>query len=143
MKAIVLVGGEGTRLRPLTYTTPKQLLPVAGVAMLQRVVAHLAKHGVDEVILSMGYKPDAFLAAYPNNVCAGVPVRYVVEAEPLDTPLLHQRHAAGCRTPYRVHVRVQRHVEVHAHEHPLAVHVEVVDAPHHRTRSVRSTRRLE
>ena len=85
MKAIVLVGGEGTRLRPLTYTTPKQLLPVAGVAMLERVVAHLAKHGVDEVILSMGYKPDAFLAAYPNNVCAGVPVRYVVEAEPLDT----------------------------------------------------------
>lgn len=85
MKAIVLVGGEGTRLRPLTYTTPKQLLPVAGVAMLERVIAHLASHGVDEVILSMGYKPDAFLAAYPNNTCAGVPVRYVVEAEPLDT----------------------------------------------------------
>ena len=85
MKAIVLVGGEGTRLRPLTYTTPKQLLPVAGVAMLERVVTHLASHGVDEVVLSMGYKPDAFLAAYPNNLCAGVPVRYVVEAEPLDT----------------------------------------------------------
>lgn len=85
MKAIVLVGGEGTRLRPLTYTTPKQLLPVAGVAMLERVVTHLASHGVDEVILSMGYKPDAFLAAYPDDTCAGVAVRYVVEAEPLDT----------------------------------------------------------
>ena len=85
MKAIVLVGGEGTRLRPLTYTTPKQLLPVAGVPMLERVVTHLSRHGVDEVILSMGYKPDAFLAAYPDHVCAGVAVRYVVEAEPLDT----------------------------------------------------------
>lgn len=85
MKAIVLVGGEGTRLRPLTYTTPKQLLPVAGTPMLERVVAHLASHGVDEVVLSMGYKPAAFLEAYPGDTCAGVPVRYVVEAEPLDT----------------------------------------------------------
>ncbi|MBA2607961.1 MAG: NDP-sugar synthase [Actinobacteria bacterium] len=85
MKAIVLVGGEGTRLRPLTYTTPKQLLPVAGVPMLERVVAHLAAHGIDEVVLSMGYKPAAFLEAYPSDTCAGVPVRYVVEAEPLDT----------------------------------------------------------
>ncbi|MEY2468009.1 MAG: mannose-phosphate guanylyltransferase, partial [Actinomycetota bacterium] len=85
MKAVVLVGGEGTRLRPLTYTTPKQLLPVAGVPMLERVVTHLAAHGVDDVILSMGYKPDAFLTAYPDHVCAGTPVRYVVEAEPLDT----------------------------------------------------------
>ena len=85
MKAIVLVGGEGTRLRPLTYTTPKQLLPVAGVPMLERSIGHLAAHGVDEVILSMGYKADAFFAAYPDNVCAGVPVRYVVEDEPLDT----------------------------------------------------------
>lgn len=85
MKAVVLVGGEGTRLRPLTYTTPKQLLPVAGVAMLERVVTHLAAHGIDEVVLSMGYKPDAFLAAYPDNVCAGVAMTYVVEAEPLDT----------------------------------------------------------
>jgi mannose-1-phosphate guanylyltransferase len=85
VKAIVLVGGEGTRLRPLTYTTPKQLLPVAGVPMLERAVSHLAAHGVDEVILSMGYKADAFMAAYPDGQCAGVPVRYVVEDEPLDT----------------------------------------------------------
>jgi mannose-1-phosphate guanylyltransferase len=85
VKAIVLVGGEGTRLRPLTYTTPKQLLPVAGVPMLERSVGHLAAHGVDEVILSMGYKADAFLAAYPDGECAGVRVRYVVEDEPLDT----------------------------------------------------------
>jgi mannose-1-phosphate guanylyltransferase len=53
--------------------------------MLERAITHLAAHGVDEVILSMGYKADAFFAAYPDNVCAGVPVRYVVEDSPLDT----------------------------------------------------------
>ena len=85
MKAVVLVGGIGTRLRPLTLTTPKQMLPVAGRPMIERVVAHLAAHGVDEVILSLGYRPDAFMAAYPDGRCAGVRLRYAVEPEPRDT----------------------------------------------------------
>jgi len=85
MKGIVLVGGEGTRLRPLTYTTPKQMLPVAEVSMIERVVAHLSAHGVTDVVLSLGYRPDAFTAAYPDNRCAGASLTYVVEAQPLDT----------------------------------------------------------
>jgi mannose-1-phosphate guanylyltransferase len=85
VKAVVLVGGEGTRLQPLTFTTPKQMLPVSGRAMIERVVAHLAVHGIDEVVLSLGYRPDAFLAAYPAGRCAGVRLRYAVEPEPLDT----------------------------------------------------------
>jgi len=85
MRAVVLVGGEGTRLRPLTYTTPKQLLPVAEVTMIERVVGHLAAHGVDHVVLSMGYRPDAFLDAFPDDRCAGVQLSYAVEPEPLDT----------------------------------------------------------
>ena len=85
MIAIVLVGGEGTRLRPLTYTTPKQLLPVVEVPMLERVVSRLAEHGVSEVVLSLGYQPDAFLAAYPEGTVAGARLRYAVEPEPLDT----------------------------------------------------------
>lgn len=85
MKAVVLVGGEGTRLRPLTYSTPKQLLPVAQVPMLERVLAQLASHGIDEAVLSLGYRPDAFLAAYPEGVAAGVRLQYAVEPEPLDT----------------------------------------------------------
>lgn len=85
MKAVVLVGGEGTRLRPLTYTTPKQMLPVAGKAVIERVVEHLHAHGVDEVVLSLGYRPDAFIAAYPDGHCAGVKMVYAVEASPLDT----------------------------------------------------------
>ena len=85
MRAVVLVGGEGTRLRPLTYTTPKQLLPVAEVTMIERVVGQLAAHGVDHVVLSMGYRPDAFLDAFPDDRCAGVQLSYAVEPEPLDT----------------------------------------------------------
>lgn len=85
MIAVVLVGGQGTRLRPLTLTTPKQMLPVAGRPMIERVLAHLAAHGVDEVVLSLGYRPDAFKVAYRDGYCAGVKLRYAVEPEPRDT----------------------------------------------------------
>ena len=85
MKAVVLVGGEGTRLRPLTFSTPKQMLPVAGRPVIERVVEHLAAHGVDEVVLSLGYRPDAFLAAYPAGRCGDTRLQYAVESSPLDT----------------------------------------------------------
>ena len=85
MKAVVLVGGEGTRLRPLTLTTPKQMLPVVEEPMIERVVAHLHAHGVDEAVLSLGYRPDAFIDAYPSGRIAGVVVAYAVEPTPLDT----------------------------------------------------------
>ncbi len=85
MQAVVLVGGEGTRLRPLTLATPKQMLPVAEQPMIERVLGQLARHGVDEAVLSLGYLPDAFLRAYPDGVAAGVRLSYAVEPEPLDT----------------------------------------------------------
>lgn len=85
MKAVILVGGFGTRLRPLTLTTPKNLLPVGHVPMVERVIGHLAKHGVTDAVLSLGYKPDTFLDAYPDGTCAGVELHYAVEDEPLDT----------------------------------------------------------
>ena len=81
----MLVGGFGTRLRPLTTHTPKQMLPVVDRPMIEHVVAHLAEHGVDDAVLSLGYRPDAFLEAYPDGRCAGVSLHYAVEPEPLDT----------------------------------------------------------
>ena len=63
MKAVALVGGFGTRLRPLTLTTPKQMLPVVDRTMLEHVVGGLGAHGVDEVILSLGYREDVFREA--------------------------------------------------------------------------------
>lgn len=85
MKAIVLVGGFGTRLRPLTLSTPKQMLPVVNRPMIERVVEALGAHGVTDAVLSLGYRPDAFIDRYPTGVCAGVRLHYAVEPEPLDT----------------------------------------------------------
>ena len=85
MRAVVLVGGFGTRLRPLTLHTPKQMLPVVNRPMIERVVERLAEHGVSQAVLAMGYRPDAFQAAYPDGRCAGVDLHYAIEPEPRDT----------------------------------------------------------
>jgi mannose-1-phosphate guanylyltransferase len=85
LQAIILVGGKGTRLRPLTYETPKQMLPLVGVPMIECVLEALARHGVTDAVLSLGYLPDRFTEAYPSNLIKGVRVTYAVEPEPLDT----------------------------------------------------------
>ncbi len=85
MDAVVLVGGFGTRLRPLTLTRPKQMLPVVDRPMIEHVVGRLGEQGITRAVLSLGYRPDAFEAAYPERYCAGVELFYAVEPEPLDT----------------------------------------------------------
>ena len=85
MQAVILVGGFGTRLRPLTRDIPKQMLPVVDRPMIEHVVAHLAGHGVTRVVLSLGFRPKVFADAYPDGTCAGLPLHYAVEPEPLDT----------------------------------------------------------
>lgn len=85
MDAVVLVGGFGTRLRPLTLTRPKQMLPVVDRPMIEHVVGRLGEQGITRAVLSLGYRPDAFEAAYPERRCAGVELFYAVESEPLDT----------------------------------------------------------
>ncbi len=85
MDAVVLVGGFGTRLRPLTLTRPKQMLPVVDRPMIEHVVGRLGQQGITRAVLSLGYRPDAFEAAYPERRCAGVELFYAVEPEPLDT----------------------------------------------------------
>jgi mannose-1-phosphate guanylyltransferase len=85
VKAVVLVGGEGTRLRPLTYKTPKALLPIANEAFLERQLSWLAGHGVDEVVLSLGYLPDAFRRHFPEDRFGAIRLRYREESEPLGT----------------------------------------------------------
>jgi mannose-1-phosphate guanylyltransferase len=84
LKAVMLVGGFGTRLRPLTLDVKKELMPVAGAPFLEHVLAHLAKHGVDEAILTTGYLAEAF-EAFPEERAHGVRLTIVKEDEPLDT----------------------------------------------------------
>jgi mannose-1-phosphate guanylyltransferase len=84
LKAVMLVGGLGTRLRPLTLDTKKELMPVAGRPFLEHVLSNLAKHGVEEAILTTGYLADAF-ETFPVDRTHGVKLTIVREEEPLDT----------------------------------------------------------
>jgi mannose-1-phosphate guanylyltransferase len=96
MRAVVLVGGEGTRLRPLTETVPKPLLPLLDRRSLDHVLDHLARHGVHEVVLSSPYLAsafDGFIAAR-----AGEPaITWITETEPLGTggAVVHARDHLG------------------------------------------------
>ncbi|MCY3925255.1 MAG: NDP-sugar synthase [bacterium] len=83
--AIVLAGGLGTRLRPLTDVRPKQMLPIVDRPMIEHVVGKLAAEGAEDVVLSLGYRPDAFGAAYSAGRCGGANLRYATEPEPLGT----------------------------------------------------------
>ena len=85
MQAVILVGGFGTRLRPLTFTTPKPLLPIANVRQLEHLIASLGSAGVTRAVLALGFKPEPFFQAFPDGTCAGVQLHYAVEPEPLDT----------------------------------------------------------
>jgi mannose-1-phosphate guanylyltransferase len=84
LKAVMLVGGLGTRLRPLTLQAKKELMPVANRPFLEHVLANLARHGVDEAILTTGYLADAF-EDFPEERTHGVRLVIVRETEPLDT----------------------------------------------------------
>jgi len=83
--AVILVGGFGTRLRPLTLSVPKPLLPVGNVPIVQRILVALERAGVTRAVLALGFKPEPFLAAFPDGRCGGVELVYAVEPEPLDT----------------------------------------------------------
>ena len=85
MRAVVLVGGFGTRLRPLTLHSPKPMLPVGHRPMIERLVDRLARGGVTDVVLALGFKPEPFMEAFPDGKCGDVNLTYAVEPEPLDT----------------------------------------------------------
>ena len=85
MHAVVLVGGFGTRLRPLTNVVPKSMLPVAHVPLIVRLIGQLERGGVDHVTLALGFLPEPFVAAFPDGRCGGVELDYAIEPEPLDT----------------------------------------------------------
>jgi mannose-1-phosphate guanylyltransferase len=84
MQALVLAGGEGTRLRPLTYTTPKPVMPLAGRPFLSFMLDWAQSHGVDEAILSCGFMSDEVKLVL-GDIYDGMRLRYVVEEEALGT----------------------------------------------------------
>jgi mannose-1-phosphate guanylyltransferase len=84
MQALVLAGGEGTRLRPLTLTTPKPVMPLAGRPFLTFMLDWIRAHGVDDAILSCGFMADSVRDVL-GDIYSGMRLRYVYEEEPLGT----------------------------------------------------------
>ncbi|MCL4459098.1 MAG: NDP-sugar synthase [Chloroflexi bacterium] len=85
MKAVILVGGEGTRLRPLTCNLPKPMLPVVNRPFLEHVLSYLKRHNIKDIILSMCYRPDVIQEYFGDGGAFGVKLTYVVEEKPLGT----------------------------------------------------------
>jgi mannose-1-phosphate guanylyltransferase len=85
LQAVVLVGGEGTRLRPLTFGTPKPMVPIFGVPFLERLLSRLHEAGIDHAILAAGYLPDAIAKHFGDGSRIGVRLTYVIEESPLGT----------------------------------------------------------
>src|SRR3990172_1257307 len=83
MKAVILAGGEGTRLRPLTRRRAKVMVPVLNRPLLSYTLERLAHLGIDEVILTLAYRPDDIIAYFGDGYSLGLRLTYVVE----DTPL--------------------------------------------------------
>jgi mannose-1-phosphate guanylyltransferase len=85
VQALILAGGEGTRLRPLTSTTPKPVVPLVDRPFISYMLEWLRRHGVDEAILSCGFMADGVRSVLGDGEGLGVRLRYVEEPEPLGT----------------------------------------------------------
>jgi NDP-sugar pyrophosphorylase family protein len=85
MKAVILVGGLGTRLRPLTTTIPKPMLPLLNRPFIENVLTHLHRFGIDDIILSTGYMPSIFTEFKKRMADSGIAVEVVAEDKPLGT----------------------------------------------------------
>jgi mannose-1-phosphate guanylyltransferase len=85
MKALILVGGEGTRLRPLTCNTPKAMVPVLNLPFLEHVIRHLLKHKIYDIVLAQGYLAQPIESYLGDGSRLGVRLSYIVEDTPLGT----------------------------------------------------------
>ncbi len=93
MKAVVLAGGKGTRLRPLTYAIPKPLLPINERPMLEHILLYLKKYGIKDVYITIGYLGYQIKNYFNGGKELGLNIKYLEEDKPLGT--------AGCLNPVR------------------------------------------
>ncbi|HEY4331007.1 MAG TPA: sugar phosphate nucleotidyltransferase, partial [Ilumatobacteraceae bacterium] len=85
MKAVIMAGGEGTRLRPLTSNAPKPMLPIANVPMMEHVINLLRKHGFDEIVVTVAFLANVIKTYFGDGREFGVKMHYAHEAVPLGT----------------------------------------------------------
>ena len=85
MKAVIMAGGRGTRLRPLTERCPKPMARLCGRPVVEYILELLAKNGVTESVLTLQYLPDQIVSHFPDNSFAGIALSFCEEAQPLGT----------------------------------------------------------
>src|SRR3989442_12785532 len=86
MKAVVLAGGEGTRLKPLTYKRPKPLIPIAGRPCIDYVLRSLAGSGFHEIIVTTAYLSDTLIKSIGDGLAYNASIVYSFEENPAGTP---------------------------------------------------------
>ena len=92
MKGLILAGGTGSRLRPITYTLPKQMLPIAGKPVLEHAVEKIRRAGIDEVGIVLGeHGHEAIKSYFGDGSGFGIDITYIHQGEPLGLA-----HAVGC-----------------------------------------------
>ena len=99
MQAVILVGGEGTRLRPLTSTVPKPVVPLVDRPLIAFMLEWLRQHGIDDVIMSCGFLATSVRNVLGDGSALGIRLRFVEEPDPRGTagalkfaePMLEQR----------------------------------------------------
>ncbi|MEY2397795.1 MAG: mannose-phosphate guanylyltransferase / phosphomannomutase [Actinomycetota bacterium] len=85
MKAVIMAGGEGTRLRPLTLSTPKPMLPIANIPMMEHIVSLLREHGFDDIVVTVAFLAQNIRNYFGDGSEFGVRIRYATEDTPLGT----------------------------------------------------------
>ncbi|MGI8753134.1 MAG: sugar phosphate nucleotidyltransferase [Acidimicrobiales bacterium] len=85
MKAVIMAGGEGTRLRPLTSNQPKPMMPIANRPMMEHIVTLLKSHGFDEIVVTVAFQANAIRTYFGNGSDFGVRMVYATEETPLGT----------------------------------------------------------
>ena len=95
VEAVMLVGGKGTRLRPLTISAPKPMLPAGGVPVTEHQLARARDAGIDRVVLATSYQAEVFEHYFGDGSALGIDLEYVHE----DDPARHRRGHPQCRRP--------------------------------------------
>ena len=85
MKAVIMAGGEGTRLRPLTCSKPKPMVPVANKPVMEHIIELLKRHGVRDIAVTLQYMPDLIREYFNDGATYGLKIRYYTEQKPLGT----------------------------------------------------------
>ena len=85
MRAVVMAGGEGTRLRPLTSNQPKPMVPICGKPCIEHIVELVHRYGIDDVVVTLAFMPQVIRSYLGDGSALGVRIEYAVEEQPLGT----------------------------------------------------------